>query len=129
MTKNITAFNKNLKELRKKRGVSQADITNVINIPRTTYANYETKNCDPNISTLIKLADFYNISIDELVERPTDMVNLNLLDDTRKNLIKEILNVSDITVARLDAFYQGIKLAELEREEIVNRIKGQKRDD
>ena len=118
-------FSKRLKEMRKKRGLSQADITNVINIPRTTYANYEAKNCDPNISTLIKLADFYNISVDELVGRETDMLNLNLLDSARKELVLSIVNSSDSLVNRLDAFYQGIKLAEEEREEIVKRIKGQ----
>ena len=122
-------FSKRLKDMRKKRGISQSELTKTINIPQTTYANYEIKNCDPNISTLIKLADFYNISVDELVGRETDMINLNLLDDTRKALIKEIINSSDVTVARLDAFYQGIKLAEIEREEIVNRIKGQKKND
>lgn len=121
-------FSERLKELRKKRGISQTEITTIINIPRTTYANYEIKNCDPNISTLIKLADFYNISIDELVGRPTDTLNLKLLDDTRKNLIKEILSASDVAVGRLDAFYQGIKLAEHEREEIVRKLKGNKDD-
>jgi len=117
-----------LKDLRKKRGISQIDIAKAIDIPQTSYSRYEQRICDPNISTLIKLADFYNISIDELVGRPTDMVNLNLLDETRKNLIREIINSSDVTVARLDAFYQGIKLAELEREEIVKKLKGNKND-
>lgn len=121
-------FSKRLKDMRKKRGISQSEITKVIDIPRTTYANYEIKNCDPNISTLIKLADFYNISVDELVGRETDMINLNLLDNTRKNLIKEILNASDVAIGRLDAFYQGIKLAETEREEIVKKLKGNKND-
>lgn len=118
-----------LKDWRKKRGVSQIEIAKAINIPQTSYSRYEQGNCDPNISTLIKLADFFNISIDELVERPTDMVNLNLLDDTRKNLIREIINASDVAVGRLDAFYQGIKLAEHEREEIVKKLKGNKNDD
>lgn len=117
-----------LKELRKKRGVSQTEIANSINIPQTSYSRYENRVCDPSIDVLIKLADFYNISVDELVGRETDIVNLNLLDDTRKNLIKEILNASDVAVGRLDAFYQGIKLAEIEREEIVKKLKGNKND-
>ena len=114
-----------LREWRKKRGVSQIEIAKAINIPQTTYSRYEQGICDPNISTLIKLADFFNISIDELVERETDMLNLNLLDSARKELILSIVNSSDTLVNRLDAFYQGIKLAEEEREEIVKRIKGQ----
>lgn len=114
----------NIRERREKLHLSQGDVAKTLKVARTTYANYENGHCEPNIEVLIKLADFFNISIDELVGRPTDMINLNLLDDTRKNLIKEILTASDTAVGRLDAFYQGIKLAEKEREEIINRMRG-----
>ena len=115
----------NLKEIRERLGLTQTEVAKSLNISRSTYTNYECGHCDPNISTLIKLADFFNISIDELVERETHMLNLNLLDRARKELILAIVNSGDSLVNRLEAFYQGIKLAEEEREEIVKRIKGQ----
>ena len=118
----------NIKALREKLKLSQGEVAKALNVARTTFANYENGHCEPNIELLIKLANFFNISIDELVERETDMINLNLLDDTRKNLIKDILNASDVAVGRLDAFYQGIKLAEIERDEIVKKLKGNKDD-
>lgn len=122
----MSDFSKRLKDLRKKIGVSQTDISKATNIAQTTYSNYESKNCEPSISNLIKLADFFNITIDELVERPTDMLNLSLLDDRRKELIKYLASSSNSTFDRIDAFYQGVKLAEEEREEIIKRMKGQK---
>lgn len=118
----------NLKELRKKRGISQIEIAKAIDIPQTSYSRYEQGICDPSISTLIKLADFFNISIDTLVGRKTDMINLNLLDSTRKELVLGVINSSDSLVNRLEAFYQGVKLAEEEREEIVKKLKGAKND-
>lgn len=99
-----------LKERRKRAGISQTTIAKAIGIPQTTYANYETKHCSPSIDKLIKLADFFNISIDELVDRPTNMINLNLIDDMRRNLIFNILNSSDLDIARIDAFIQGINI-------------------
>ena len=100
----------NLKEYRHKLKISQYEIAKFLKIPQTTYANYESGHCEPNITMLIKLADFFNISIDELVERPTNMINLNLIDDMRRNLIFNIINANNFDIARIDAFVQGIKL-------------------
>ena len=117
-----------IKELRTRLGISQREVSDKLGIPQTTLFSYETKGSNPNIETIIKLADFYNVSIDELVGRETNNINLNLVDNTRRNLIIEILNAKDSTVDRLDAFYQGIKLAELERENITNKLKGNRND-
>ena len=46
----------------------------------------------------------------------------------RKKLIKEILNANDNIVERLDAFYQGIKLAEIEKENIMKKTRITKYD-
>ena len=115
-----------IRELRQKMNLSQNEMAKKLGIPHTTLFNYEASKSEPNIETLIKLADFFNITIDELVGRPIDIVNLNFLDDTRKNLIKEIVNANNSSVARLDAFWQGVKYAEEEREELIKHIKGKK---
>lgn len=113
----------NLKERRKKMGISQMEIASKTGIPQTSYSGYEKNNRQPSIENLIKLADFFNITIDELVERPTDTINLNYLDTTRRELIKEIKEASEIQVNQLNAYWQGMKLAEEERQAIINRLK------
>lgn len=118
----------NLKKQREKMGISQRQLAIKMNIPPQNLNRYETGINEPNIKTLIQLADFFNISIDELLERDTEILNLKYLDETRKKLIKEILEMNDNTVSRLDAFYEGLKLAESDRQEIMKRLKGGKND-
>lgn len=117
-----------LKELRKQKGFTQKEIAEAIKVAPTTYLGYEKGNISIDDKMLIQLADFFNISIDELLERDTEIVNLKYLDETRKKLIKEILEMNDNAVARLDAFYEGLKLAERDRQEIMKRLKGGKND-
>lgn len=58
-----------LKELRKETGKTQKEIAEVLNITDRTYGHYETGKREPNIDTIIKIADYYKISIDLLVGR------------------------------------------------------------
>lgn len=117
-----------IKELRQKLNYSQSKVSKDLNIPEQTLYGWENGSRQPSIENLIILSNYYHISIDELVGRETNNLNLNLIDNTRRNLIIEILNAKDSTVDRLDAFYQGIKLAELERENITNKLKGNRND-
>ena len=112
-----------LKELRKKKGLTQKEMAIKLNIAHSTYNSYETGAINPDYKMLITLADFFNTSIDELVERKSEIINLNYLDETRKNLITEILEMDDNAVDRLDAFYQGLKQADKDRKEIIERLK------
>lgn len=58
-----------LKELRKQEKKNQSEIANQLQIPLMTYNNYENEKSEPNIETLIKLANYYNVSLDYLVGR------------------------------------------------------------
>ena len=58
-----------LKNLREDHDLSQSDIAKYLNILQRTYSYYETGGRDIPIQILIKLADYYNTSIDYLVNR------------------------------------------------------------
>lgn len=58
-----------LKILRKKKGLLQKDVAEKIGVGRTTYVKYENGDSEPDYKTLVKLAEFYDISIDELLGR------------------------------------------------------------
>lgn len=62
-------LNENLVYLRKKHGLSQEAVAEAIQIKARTYQNYEYGSRVPPLSTLIALADLYNISLDALVGR------------------------------------------------------------
>ena len=58
-----------LKELRKTENLTQQQISEKLNIPRVNYTRYENDAVRPDYETLIKIADFYEISLDELFGR------------------------------------------------------------
>ena len=58
-----------LKELRSERGLSQKEIADVLACSVTVYSRYETGAREPSLDTLIHLADFYGVTLDELVGR------------------------------------------------------------
>ena len=62
-------FSEHLLYLREKSGLKQADVASAIGITERGYRNYERGVREPVLSTLIALADFYDLSLDELVCR------------------------------------------------------------
>ena len=62
-------FCENLIELRLKRDLSQKKLAAELGIGLHTYQRYEYGQREPQLSTLVALADFYGISLDRLVGR------------------------------------------------------------
>ena len=58
-----------LKELRKGKGVRQIDVTLAIGLNERTYRSYEAGEIEPSAVTIIKLADYFDISADYLLCR------------------------------------------------------------
>ncbi len=60
-------FYKVLKELRLEENLTQEDISNLLHIDRSNIANYERGKRLPSIESLIKIAEFFNVSLDYLI--------------------------------------------------------------
>ena len=58
-----------LKELRKKKNISQLRLATELNTTQNTISRYETGEREPGIDELIKIADYFNISVDYLIGR------------------------------------------------------------
>lgn len=58
-----------LKELRNEKGISQAELGRSIGVERSTICQYEKGSRMPDNNTLIKIADYFGVSIDFLLER------------------------------------------------------------
>lgn len=56
-----------LKELRKSRRLGQKEVADALSCSVTVYSRYETGTREPPIEALIRLADFYGVTLDELV--------------------------------------------------------------
>lgn len=75
-----------LKELRKQKKISQLELAQIIGVSRSTVAMWETNNNEPDNETLIKLAKFFDVSVDYLLGRTdstgtaTNDINLDELE-------------------------------------------------
>lgn len=69
-----------LKELRKQQKLTQQQVADAVGIGMQAYAYYEKEERDPSPDTLCRLADFFNVSVDELLGRTSEP---GIFDDAR----------------------------------------------
>lgn len=57
----------NLKLLREKHGITQQRLAHAIGVSQQSINKYENHNVEPDISTLIAIADFFHTTVDYLI--------------------------------------------------------------
>lgn len=86
-------FSEILQDLREDRDVSRKELAAFLNISVSTLGMYEQGRREPNIDMLIKMADYFNVSLDVLVGR--DFANMDLEEyQEALNLKNQIKNLS-----------------------------------
>lgn len=61
-------FNENLKLLRNKNKLTQAELGKILNLSRSTISNYEAGKMQPSIETIIEISKYFKITIDSLLK-------------------------------------------------------------
>jgi len=64
---NYSLFATRLRQLRKRAGLRQEELANLLNIHRTAYTKYETDRACPDQEGLLKLASCFHVSLDYLL--------------------------------------------------------------
>lgn len=64
-----------LKDLRKEKGVLQKDVANYLNITASAYGFYEQGKRVPDAETITKLAKYFNVSTDYLLNNDTKNIS------------------------------------------------------
>lgn len=72
----MSTFGQNLKELRTQRSLTQSEFGALFNLSKQTISGYEKGEASPPIETLLKFADFFNVTTDYLLGRDTIDVNV-----------------------------------------------------
>ena len=94
-------FQDKLKDLRKKKGITQAELAEQIFVSRSLIAKYETGAVFPNRETLEKIALYFNVPITDLIEQ--DEATLVALE--AKDISEKINTISLIVILSLMAIY------------------------
>ena len=84
-------FNR-IKDLREDKDMRQSDLARATGIDQRTISNYETGKTAPDAYALIKLADFFDVSIDYLVGRTSNDLSNSA---KRTQIIERIKNELD----------------------------------
>lgn len=63
----MNKFKIRLRELRLEKKLTQQELSKTLGFGRTTVNEWEVKGNEPNLDTLIKLAQFFEVSLDYLV--------------------------------------------------------------
>lgn len=79
-----------IKELREDRDLRQIDLANATGIDKKTLSNYETEKTKPTSDVLIRLADYFDVSVDYLIGR----TDITLYE--KEGIIKQIESVENL---------------------------------
>ncbi len=85
-----------VKKLRLSYNYSQVQLANELSVSKQTVSNWENNNILPSIEMLIKIADFFSVSTDTLLELDNrKYLEITDLTDTQRAHVQQI--ISDIT--------------------------------
>ena len=96
-----------LKELRNKLKISQTELSNKIGIPQSSYSHFEIGRSEPDMKTLIKLADFFKVPIDALVERKFNNIDFSKFTDVHFELLEKISCLNETQCEKLIGYIDG----------------------
>lgn len=99
---------KNLVLLRQSTGKTQKEIANEIGITDKAYWSYENNRTQPDFDTLIKIADYFDVSLDYLLERPRPYDLPSYATEEQKQLIQLILKLSQLNVIKAISYCAGL---------------------
>ncbi len=100
-----------LKELREQKKTSAKSVAESLNMPYTTYRNYETERNEPTIESLIKLADYYNVTVDYLIGREFSN-DFGYMSDDEKGMVCGFRQLNKINQVKLLAQLEGLLLGQ-----------------
>lgn len=97
-------FSNRLKTLRKEKNISQQELAEEIKISRTSIGYYENEKRNPDLKILIKLADFFEVSLDFLAGKSNLRKNAEQITNEIEisDAIKEKILNSNLSVQKLD---------------------------
>lgn len=81
----------NIRFLRERKGLSQAQLSEVLALTQSAISSYEKEKSQPLPDGLVKLADYFDISIDDLLLK--DLSNHEGSITTRKELEVELAHL------------------------------------
>ena len=104
-----------ISELRKDRNMTQRDLARVLNTSVATISHYETETNAPDIVSLIKLADFFGVSVDYLLGRTRLRMDFNMFS-------RDVRMIDGTVTSAEKVLTQFLQLSDKSQTEVLNLI-------
>ena len=99
----------NLKKIRKEQKLTQSEVAKKLNIDYTTLGRYENGISEPNITTLIKLADIYHTTTDNILGHNVSyLIDKSKLNHQQIKLFNIILQLNNINTIKALSYCSGL---------------------
>lgn len=106
-------LHENLKSLRKQNKLTKTELCKRLDLPFSTYNNWEIKNSAPSIPHLCMLADFYGVSVDYLIGHN---IKENHITKIQADLLQKYDKLSDKERRLVNILINGINEMKDEKE-------------
>lgn len=101
---------KNLKKLRKERGISQQELADVLGVSQQSVCKYENGQAEPDLDMIVNIADYFYTSVDYLIGHLDDqnVQTVDMLTDTEKHHISMFRRLSRASQLSINAIVSDI---------------------
>ena len=84
-----------LRKLRRNKGLSQKQLADLLHVSNGTVAMWETQKRTPDKNMLITIANFFDVSVDELLGNNLKKIELSVYTNAQQNLIDKVKYLND----------------------------------
>lgn len=105
---------KRIKNLREEKNLTQKDLAKKLNIANSTLSQYETGQRVPSDEVKIKIAEFFQVTLDYLFGVTDNKEGYEYIDELRVRYKKKGVDISHLSYEEIDDLLQkGLKLDEM----------------
>jgi len=105
---------KRIKELRKKKGLNQSEIGEIIGLTYSTVSSIESERCEPTSKVIMKLSELFEVSTDYLLfgieseqiisENEQEILDVLRKDEAMTNAVMEVAKVKKKAMSYLSGY-------------------------
>ena len=86
-------LNERIKQLRLTRGLSQVELSKLLNVSKQSVSNWENDNIQPSIEMLLKISEVFSVSTDYLLGKELNRkIDVTCLSEEEIDHIQTIIN-------------------------------------
>lgn len=103
-------FSENLRRLRKAKDIKQEALAEAMNVSRQTVSKWENGTAMPDFKKLNALAEYFGVTMDELLGFSNDKNNNDNIDDYTKEYINELITLENMQSSeKIKELYKKLK--------------------